>query len=63
MKEKLLDYLKRNRYGIKDLAEWLDISYQSAYNKLNGSTQWTYIDLKKLLKIMGKKEFESIFFN
>lgn len=63
MKERLLEVLNRERYRIKDLAEWLGISKQAAYNKVNGKTLWTYDDLKALRLKLGTKNFDYIFFS
>ena len=63
MKKRLLEVLKRERYGIKDLAKWLDVTYQTAYNKVNAITAWTYDDLLKLSKVIGKKNLDYIFFS
>lgn len=63
MKERLLEVLAKDRYGIKDLASWLGVSYQSAYNKVNGKTLFSHKDIQVLIAKMGKKNVDYIFFS
>jgi len=63
LEERLMQVLASNRYEIKHLADWLHISYQGAWKKVKGITQWTYSDMLTIKQKLGTKNLNYIFFS
>lgn len=61
--EKMREYLKKDRYGIKDLASWLGLKYNSANLKVKGKNAWSLTDILKIQDKLGKKAVDDIFLN
>ena len=59
--ERLVEIMKINRYGIKDLAGWLGISYNGTYAKVRCRNEWSLSDMVKISKHLTKKDMDYIF--
>ena len=59
--EELMATLKKDRYGIKDLANWLGLKYPSTYAKVKGKNAWNLTDLENIKEHIGLEATINIF--
>lgn len=48
MKEKLKEVIKKNNDTMEDLANYLDIAYQTFSKKMNGHVDFNRVEIKKI---------------